>query len=627
MKNRLGYFKGASSPKTYSLFFGKEVLMLIERLYATMSFYRLVSAPQFEDREKNQVAKYLQVIIFASLTLNPIYCLILFFSLSNPQKLMIAYGGLFCIHAVSLFLLRLKYVNSAAIVLLVGGWLCFSFTSFILGGANSPAILGLIIVVILAGLLLNNRWTYFFTVLSIIYAIVVFLIESFDQLPAPLIEITPLYTWGSFIMAILILVVIYEISTEKLNLALDASRKNIVALNEKNKQLQEAQDTMIHMQKTESLGVLAGGIAHDFNNLLVGILGQASVGLYKMENNHSARKHFEKAILAAEKAGGLTTQLLAYSGRGHSIIEAVDLNKLVQDNIGLFQTAISRHVTFQVSTHTQPLFVNGDATQLQQVIMNLIINGVEAITHNHGVIQIKTFPEFVSGSLKQTDWIGNELNVGEYAIIEVSDNGIGMTNDVLKKIFDPFFTTKDTGQGLGLAAVQGIVGSHRGSLYVSSKLNMGTTFKVFLPLLKNPISKPNSQASSRSSSIANVSTILQIDDEQAVCETLRDILATQEINVLSEQTRQEGLNLFEEEHRDIDLVILDMTMPGLTLEAVIKKIQKINDQTPIILSSGFHRDEMIDQIDKNNVQGFISKPYSVDVFLTQLNQILKPAKN
>ena len=724
-----------------------------------MTISKLLSSHHPEEIESQHAAKYLRVIIYVSLALNAVYCLILFYSLSNPETLLIANGGLFIIHIVSFFMLQRKQVKQAVIFNLAGAWLCLSFMSFIWGGAYSPTNLGFLILVLLAGLLLNNRWAYFFTLLSIAYAILVYFIEITNQLTTPIVEVNPLYSWGGFIIAILVLVIVYELSTEKLHIALRESRQNVKDLNKKNKllietqnalqanlselsrtesalrlsqkQLQtvvqsapvilwrsdidgrmtliegktlsnidiqvehfkgetiydllgdkvndletkikdvfqgktiisveklkgrtfeihfsplyekkivngmigvaidvteraQAQDAMIHLQKTESLGVLAGGIAHDFNNLLVGVLGQASVGLYKLEDDHSARKHIEKAILAAEKAGRLTNQLLAYSGRGQSTIESVDINELVKDNISLFKTATMRQVTFQVSTYDHPLTVNGDATQLQQIVMNLIINGVESIKHNNGIVQINTYPEKISSNFKQTDWIGNELIPGEYAIIEISDNGIGMTEDVLRKIFDPFFTTKKTGQGLGLAAVQGIVRSHKGSLYVSSELNIGTTFKVFLPLSKNIASQSNSLNPSSFSQLAAIKTVLQIDNEQTICETLKDLLETQDINVLSSESREEGLSIFLKNQQEIDLIILDMTMPGMTLDEFIAEVQKNKKKIPIILSSGFDQKEALDRINNKMVKGFISKPYSVNTLFAQLQNILDKNQN
>ncbi|MFK7800553.1 MAG: ATP-binding protein [Anaerolineae bacterium] len=722
---------------------------------------RLLSIPQFDETEIKQVEKYLRIIIHMSLALNSIYCLIIFYSLDNPIKPLIANGGLFFVHIFSLFLLYRKQVKNAVIFNLAGAWVCLSLMPFFWEGDLTPAILGFFIIILLAGLLLTSRWAYFFTFLSIFYAVFILIIDATSQLTKSAVEGTPLYTWGGFVIAILALVIIYELSTEKLNHALDTSRRNIVALNEKNKLLlktqralqenvfelsraesalrlsqkhlrtvvesapvilwtsdtegrmtllegktlsdiqikanqfhgetifdalgervknldskiksvlegetivsieklrgrifeihfsplyeqeavsgiigvaiditerAQAQDAMIYLQKTESLGVLAGGIAHDFNNLLVGILGQASVGLYKMEASHPSRKHIEKAILAAEKAGGLTSQLLAYSGRGQFKIHSLDLNELVRENINLFQTALSRNVGFQISLHNTPLIVDGDMAQLQQVIMNLIINGAEAIGQNAGEITVKTSLNIIKDNNNQKDWAGNSLPVGTYAKLEISDTGRGMISSILKKIFDPFFTTKNTGQGLGLAAVQGIIRGHNGSLYVSSEVNVGTTFQVLLPLSAEDMVQTKTSELHPTNLSDQISTVLQVDDDQSVCEALKDILSTQNISVLSGLTRQQGVEIFQQNHKDIDLIILDMTMPGLGLEKVVGQLKDIDSETPIILSSGFDKDEVAGQIDPELIQGFISKPYSVDFFVSQIIELLDidPAGN
>jgi len=719
-----------------------------------MNLNDLLPIPKFADAEKNQVAKYLSIIIFVSLTLNPIYCIVLIYSLSQPTLPLVANAILFVLQCISFFLLRTGQVNRASILYVTGAWLYFGGTVLILGGSDSPAVLGFFTVVLMAGLLLDNRWAYFFTSLSVFYAVIVFFIETAGRLPEPLVRITPLYLWGSFVLAIFVLIIIYELSTEKLNIALEGTRKNVEALNKQNHLLQEtqqalranllelsrtesalrlsqkhlktvvqsapvivwtsdiegrmtllegktlssvniqanqfhgesifdalgervqdleekiksvlqgetivsienlkghifethfspliedgavngiigvaiditervqAQDAMIHLQKTESLGVLAGGIAHDFNNLLVGILGQASVGLYKMEDSHPSRKHIEKSILASEKAGRLIHQLLAYSGRGQFKLESFDLNELVRENINLFQTALSQKTDFQISLHDVPLIIDGDLAQLQQVIMNLIINGAEAISQRSGELTVKTSPVVVTDSSKQKDWAGSSLLAGTYAGLEISDTGCGMTSDILKKIFDPFFTTKDTGQGLGLAAVQGIVNGHDGSLSVSSEVNVGTTFQVLLPLSAGHGAELKHQDSFSTSLSTDISTVLQVDDDPSVCETLKDIFSAQEISIFSSLTRQQGIETFQQNHENIDLIILDMTMPGISLEATISQLKTINSKTPIILSSGFDRDEVARQIDSKLIQGFISKPYSIDLFLSQLMQIL-----
>ncbi|MFT5194776.1 MAG: PAS domain S-box-containing protein [Cellvibrionaceae bacterium] len=724
-----------------------------------MNINEFLPAPKFSDVNKTQTSKYLNVILISTLIANPIYCLVLFYTLHNPIKPLIANSGLFLIQATSLLLLHQKQVKKASVFNIAGFWLYCSFLVFTLGGPNSPGMLGFFVVVLMAGLLLNSNWAYFFTALSITFAICVFFIEESNRLPESVLEITPLLAWGSFIVAILTLVTIYKLSTEKLNLALEATQQNVQALNEKNKLLQEtqsalqnnlselsrtesalrlsqnhlktvvqsapvilwtsdikgkttllegstlssiqitsdkfqgisifdalgervqglkskmhrvlqgetvisienlkdrifeihfsplfdegsvngiigvaiditeriqAQDAVIYLQKIESLGVLAGGIAHDFNNLLVGILGQASVSLYKMEDDHPSKKHIEKAVLAAEKAGGLTHQLLAYSGRGRFKIKAFDLNELVKENITLFQTAVSKNVNFQILLQDNPLVVDGDTTQLQQVIMNLIINGAEAIHQDTGEVIIETFRTTILTSSKETDWAGNSLVAGTYAGLKITDSGSGMTDDVLQKIFDPFFTTKKAGQGLGLAAVQGIVRGHGGSLYVSSQPDVGTTFKVLLPLANDQNPRQEVQDATSPNLSSHISTVLQIDDEESVCETLIDILATQNIKVLSALTRQQGIDLFKINHTKIDLIILDMTMPGISLKILIDQIQSINSQTPIILSSGFDREEVSSQVDTNMIHGFISKPYSIKAFITQLTQILEPLSN
>ena len=239
-----------------------------------------------------------------------------------------------------------------------------------------------------------------------------------------------------------------------------------------------------HMQRLDSLGLLAGGIAHDFNNLLVAILGQTSLAMRKLPDDSPALSNLEKAKGAGDRAAELCRQLLAYSGKGHFEIQKVNLSELIAKNMHLHHIAVPSEIELITRlSFDVPEFL-GDPSQIQQVIMNLILNAVDSFEGGAGKIELVTGARKIE--LKDSlIWTrsGRPLRPGHYVTMRVSDNGSGIEEAILDRIFDPFFSTKDTGHGLGLAGVQGIVRGHNGGMLVNSKVGKGTTFTVYFPEL------------------------------------------------------------------------------------------------------------------------------------------------
>ena len=239
---------------------------------------------------------------------------------------------------------------------------------------------------------------------------------------------------------------------------------------------------MQEQQKSESLMVLAGGVAHDFNNLLTGILGNADLIAILSPPESDERRAAEAIVIGAQRAADLVSKMLAYAGGGRVVAEHVDLDLLVREMVDLLAASVARHCTLtHKSTGPLPL-VETDPTQIRQVVMNLIINATEAVDDHHGVITVETGRETLDQSLLKQMTFGAEAQPGEYVYIDVVDNGSGMSEDTLARMFDPFFSTKDHGRGLGMAAVRGIVRSHRAALRVTSKEGQGTRFRVWFPL-------------------------------------------------------------------------------------------------------------------------------------------------
>jgi PAS domain S-box-containing protein len=246
-----------------------------------------------------------------------------------------------------------------------------------------------------------------------------------------------------------------------------------------------AGEVLRQRQKLESIGLLAGGIAHDFNNLLVGIMGGASFALDSLEPDHPVYPVIEIVFRSSERAAHLTRQLLAYSGKGQGFTELVDVSRIARETGKILRSSIPGAISIAIDTAKDIPSIETDSGQMEQLIINLAMNGAEAIEGSEGVVSIETAVESIGGVDSGSNALGYQLPPGDYILIKVSDSGSGMDEGTKAQIFDPFFTTKFTGRGLGLAAVQGIVRSLEGGIQVSSAPGKGSTFRVLLPVKKD----------------------------------------------------------------------------------------------------------------------------------------------
>ena len=256
-------------------------------------------------------------------------------------------------------------------------------------------------------------------------------------------------------------------------------------------------------QKMESLGMLAGGLAHDFNNMLTSILSQASLVASQLPSEDKLQKHIGRVVTSAERASDLTRQLLAYAGKAEIQPELIDLNQLVLDNVTLLESMRPDKTTIELNLRPKLPPVRAERGQLQQLVMNLVINAAEALSEGGGIVRIATSLEMGPFALPETQLIGGvELPAGPYVCLEVRDTGSGMSPDTLERIFDPFFTTKKSGHGLGLSATLGIVSSFGGGIAVSSTLEIGSLFRVYLPaqLNANAAGAPQPESSDQAAS-------------------------------------------------------------------------------------------------------------------------------
>jgi two-component system cell cycle sensor histidine kinase/response regulator CckA len=376
---------------------------------------------------------------------------------------------------------------------------------------------------------------------------------------------------------------------------------------------------LLQVQKLESLGVLAGGIAHDFNNLLTAILGSASAAMLSLSNESPARPDLDNVILAARKAANLTRQLLAYSGKGHFEVRPIDLSVHVRELASLLETTISKKVQLRLELTPELPAVAADIAQVQQVVMNLVINGAEAIGDQRGTVLVATGVQAIDEFYVQSLFSNEGIEPGLYVYLEVHDTGCGMDEATKMRIFDPFFTTKFTGRGLGLAAVMGIVRGHQGAMKVYSSPGKGTTFKVFFPASDAPAVGPAPEvASFRGEGLA-----LVIDDDQGVREAASRLLEYFGFRVLQAVDGRHGTEVFRQHAAEVVLIVLDMTMPEMNGEETFREIRRVRSDVPVILTSGYNEIEATRRFTAKGLAGFLQKPFTPKELAQKLSSALK----
>jgi PAS domain S-box-containing protein len=373
-------------------------------------------------------------------------------------------------------------------------------------------------------------------------------------------------------------------------------------------------------QRIESLGVLAGGVAHDFNNLLTGIMGNTSLALDTMTPSDPKYVFVQDALRAAERAADLTRQLLAYAGKGRYVLQIIDTSALVREIAQLVKTSIPKTVQLRLQLAEGLPAIEADPGQLQQVVMNLIINGAEAIGPEGGTVVVQTAVQDIDEQYIGTlSTAGEDLRPGSYVMLEVHDTGCGMDEETMGKIFEPFFTTKFTGRGLGLSAVLGIIQAHRGALKVYSKPGQGTTFKVLLPSVT---AEPGSAEVGPVVDLTGHGTVLIVDDEEVVRRTAVHTLKRYGYEPVIAANGAEAVELFRRDPNSFAVVLLDLTMPVMGGEETLRQLRILNADIRVILSSGFNEVEAIQHFTGKGLAGFIQKPYTSLALAEKIHQVL-----
>jgi two-component system cell cycle sensor histidine kinase/response regulator CckA len=394
----------------------------------------------------------------------------------------------------------------------------------------------------------------------------------------------------------------------------------IVGFSQDITQNKQAEEALRQAQKLESLGVLAGGIAHDFNNLLTAILGNLNLAQLKSSPESPALPYLENIERTVLKAAELTKQMLAYSGKGRFVVKPHDLNQVVQEMTHLLNVSISKKVLIHYDLACDLGLIEADAAQIQQVVMNLVTNASEAIGDREGVIAIATRMQSLNEGMLRSSFANQKLQPGTYAVLEISDTGSGIGPDIMGKIFDPFFSTKQSGRGLGLSAMQGILRGHQAGIQITSAPGKGSTFTLFFPLahLSNPVME---SVKSEHLEQPFQGRILLVDDEPEVRESTTAMLEILGLEVITAVDGQDALERFLAERGTIDLVLLDLTMPRMDGRETFRGLRSIQADIPVILFSGYSEQAPLQETLAQGFAGFLQKPFLMTDLRKAIQQV------
>jgi signal transduction histidine kinase/ActR/RegA family two-component response regulator len=373
----------------------------------------------------------------------------------------------------------------------------------------------------------------------------------------------------------------------------------------------ELERQILQTQKLESLGLLASGVAHDFNNLLTGVLGNAHLAIRSPELDENIEAFLFKIISAGKQAAELCRQMLAYAGKGKFTSQKIDIAKLIDEMVQILEVSISKKVALSYYFEKNVPAIKCDPSQIQQVLMNLIINASQAIGDTPGKISVS-----VSNQKREEQ---------EYVLIEVKDDGCGMSKESQEKIFDPFFSTKKTGHGLGLAAVQGIIKSYNGFIDVSSEPGRGTTFKVLIPAAKGK-SEQLERIDPQIENWRSSGKILIADDAEEAQFIGQQILEHIGFKVTIVNNGKEAIRAFEKAEQagePFKGTILDVNMPEVGGINAFRRIREISPNVPIIMASGYGEQEILVQLGKEKKIGIIPKPFDFEIIATKLKGLLE----
>jgi PAS domain S-box-containing protein len=373
------------------------------------------------------------------------------------------------------------------------------------------------------------------------------------------------------------------------------------------RQLQQA-------QKMEAIGILAGGVAHDFNNILSAIIGYASLLRFKMAPEDPLRHSVEQILASAERAANLTKSLLAFSRKQIVDLKLHDVNTIIANLHTILSRLIGEDIAFTTELAQEPLTVSADRVQFEQVVMNLVTNARDAMPKG-GTLRISTERVIREGD-------NGELTARPYALISISDTGTGMDDAALDHVFEPFYTTKEPGKGtgLGLAIAYGIIKKHGGTINVESRTGKGTRFMIYLPCIPDAARSADSDAQDQQ--LAGNETILLVEDDPSVRQTIRDVLEEFGYRVLDAFDGDDAVRVFRQHQERIDLVLCDIIMPSRNGRAVFEEIKEIRPGIKVVYMSGYTADVIAEKGILEEGSAFIAKPLNPHALLGKIREVM-----
>ncbi len=386
----------------------------------------------------------------------------------------------------------------------------------------------------------------------------------------------------------------------------------------------ELERELAEARKLEGLGVMAGGMAHEFNNLLTAILTNAELTRMDLPIG-PMRESVDEIVVATRRAAELARQMLAYAGRGKFVITATDLSELVRGIRPRLAATLPSQITLEMELQEGLPAFEADATLVQEAISKLIVNAAEAIDRDAGTITLRTGSRRCD--LADLERLDEGVRVeaaqpGRYVFVEVVDTGGGMDSATRERLFEPFFSTKFPGRGLGMSAVLGVVRSHRGAIDVRSEVGRGTVARLLFPADVGKTQQP-AKPTDESRPSRGAGPILLVDDEEAILRTGKRLLDRIGFDVLCAPDGSTGLELFRENAGDLAAVMVDLTMPNMDGEAVVRAIRDTDERVPVFVCSGYGLEETSERFAGLHVNAFIQKPYTTATLLMHLRPLLE----
>ncbi|MFP4315993.1 MAG: PAS domain S-box protein [Desulfovibrionales bacterium] len=381
---------------------------------------------------------------------------------------------------------------------------------------------------------------------------------------------------------------------------------------------------LMQSQKMEAVGTLAGGIAHDFNNLLQAISGYIQLLLLRKDENDHDRTYLVEIQGVVARATDLVRRLLTFSRKMEIKLSRVDMNEIIRSALGLIERTIPKMISIETRLDPECRDITADPTQMEQVLINLVNNAVDALPEG-GKIRIETRHVAIETKSQARSL---DMHPGDYMLLTVADNGVGMDKQTRDHIFEPFFTTKEVGKGtgLGLSTVYGIIKGHRGYIECSSAPGKGTMFSIYIPEQIEEQETAGAETKSNSKITGGTETILMVDDERIILEIGQDMLGFYGYDLLVAGSGEEALQIYRRERNRIDLVVLDLGMPGMGGERCLEELLSISPELPVVVSSGYTMHKIAKNPEQFGARRFLPKPFRLEELLGTIRQVLNESR-